>query len=141
MKQFYKIFLFPFLWIINSLGLSAQGNYTLTIQITGLQGNKGTIMLQLTDAKGNVLTEKMGTIVNEKSTIIINDVKAVTYTIRYFHDENSNKKMDFNFAGIPLEGFGFSNNAKKFMGEPSFESRLFEVKCNLRVSLKPSYIL
>ncbi|MEK9678041.1 MAG: DUF2141 domain-containing protein [Rhodospirillaceae bacterium] len=49
------------------------------------------------------------------------------YAIAVHHDENGNKDMD-TFLGFPLEGFGFSNNAKAgISGPPDFEEASFDV--------------
>ena len=51
-----------------------------------------------------------------------------TYAIGIFHDVNLNNKMDNNFFGIPKEQYGFSNNARAFLGPPAFDAAAFEVK-------------
>jgi uncharacterized protein (DUF2141 family) len=50
---------------------------------------------------------------------------AGTYAIACFHDENGNRKMDTNWAGIPTEGHVTSNEAKGFMSAPSFKAAKF----------------
>lgn len=55
------------------------------------------------------------------------DIPKGTYTIGIFVDVNLNNKMDTNFLGIPKEQYGFSQNAKGFMGPPSFEDASFTV--------------
>jgi len=45
-----------------------------------------------------------------------------------FQDENKNEKMDFSWLGIPLERFGFSNDAKPFLDQPSFDEAKFELR-------------
>ena len=49
------------------------------------------------------------------------------YAIRYFHDQNGNQKMDMNLFGMPLEGFGYSNDAKPNMGPASYQQMKFEI--------------
>ena len=51
-----------------------------------------------------------------------------TYAIGIFHDVNLNNKMDNNFLGIPVEQFGFSNNARALFGPPDFEDAAFVLK-------------
>lgn len=51
-----------------------------------------------------------------------------TYAIGIFHDINLNNKMDSNFLGIPVEQFGFSNNARALFGRPDFEDAAFVLK-------------
>ena len=55
------------------------------------------------------------------------DIPKGVYTIGIFVDVNLNNKMDTNFVGIPKEQYGFSNNAKGFMGPPTFEAASFTV--------------
>jgi len=49
------------------------------------------------------------------------------YAAQAFHDENGNGRLDRNFLGLPLEGMGFSNDAKMHMGPPRFEDASFTV--------------
>ena len=41
------------------------------------------------------------------------------------HDENKNEKLDFNDAGMPIEGYGHSNNPAKRPGPPNFDETKF----------------
>jgi uncharacterized protein (DUF2141 family) len=52
-------------------------------------------------------------------------VPAGTYAVACFHDENKNGKLDTGLLGIPKEGTVASNQAKGFMGPPSFEAAKF----------------
>ena len=64
-------------------------------------------------------------------------MKAGVYAIAVYHDENNNGQFDRLFA-IPLEKYGFSNNAKVFLGPPTFKEASFQVKNNefKRISIK-----
>jgi len=42
-----------------------------------------------------------------------------------FASINMNGKLDTNALGIPKKGYGFSNNAKKILGTPTFASASF----------------
>ncbi len=61
-----------------------------------------------------------------KDGFIINNLKESNYAIAIYHDRNSNKKFD-TFLAIPKEKYGFSNNAKVFLGPPKFEDASFFV--------------
>ena len=50
------------------------------------------------------------------------------YALAVYHDENNNHHFDRSLIGLPLEGYGFSNNASIFMGPPSFASVRFPVR-------------
>ena len=62
------------------------------------------------------------------SVTYVYEVPPGTYAIGIFHDVNLNNKMDNNFFGIPKEQYGFSNNARAFLGPPAFEAAAFELK-------------
>jgi uncharacterized protein (DUF2141 family) len=48
-----------------------------------------------------------------------------TYAIAVIHDENMNGKLDTNWLGFPVEGYGFSRGAQRFIGVPSFPAASF----------------
>ena len=65
------------------------------------------------------------------------ELPAGTYAIGIFHDANLNNRLDNFFFGIPREQYGFSNNARGFMGPPSFEDAAIAVEgvTELRIRL------
>ena len=66
------------------------------------------------------------------------DIPPGTYALAVIHDENMNGKLDANWLGVPREGYGFSSDAKGFMGAPSFDSASFSYdggNLDLRISL------
>jgi uncharacterized protein (DUF2141 family) len=52
------------------------------------------------------------------------------YGASLLDDENNNGKMDYNFIGIPKEGFGFSNYYHSGFTKPKFQAFQFEVKAS-----------
>lgn len=55
-------------------------------------------------------------------------LEAGIYGASLLDDENNNAKMDYNFIGVPKEGFGFSNYYHKGFSKPKFQTFQFEVK-------------
>lgn len=53
------------------------------------------------------------------------DIPPGAYALAVIHDENMNGKLDVNFLGIPVEGYGFSNDARATLGAPSFTDARF----------------
>ena len=49
------------------------------------------------------------------------------YAVIVFHDANADGRMDKNFLGVPLEGYGFSNEARGFLGPADFGDAAIEV--------------
>ena len=50
-----------------------------------------------------------------------------TYAIVVLHDENGDHELNTNFFGIPLEQYGFTNNAESTFGPPSFKDAQVKV--------------
>ena len=111
------------------LPISAQ---TVQFNIEGIQHDKGKLYIQLFKGENNFKKGEAHNvaIVNAKQgqvTVTFNDVEPGDYAIRYFHDENSNQGFDNNMFGMPIEGYGFSNNAPVNFGPPSYQQMTFMV--------------
>jgi uncharacterized protein (DUF2141 family) len=50
-----------------------------------------------------------------------------TFAAALLHDENNNGEMDKGLFGIPLEGYGFSDNPKVVLDKPSFKTCSFAI--------------
>jgi uncharacterized protein (DUF2141 family) len=99
---------------------------TLTVEITGIKNDQGKILLQLFDSNENYQSNKAysANMIKAKKGVVsvtFNDLVAGEYAIRYFHDENDNGQLEKNLFGMPVEGYGFSNNAKADFGPVSFD--------------------
>ena len=62
----------------------------------------------------------------ESQTFTFKDLAPGTYALMITHDENGNGKLDTNALGMPLEGYGFSNNPR-VMRKPTFAEAQFTV--------------
>ena len=63
------------------------------------------------------------------------EVAPGTYAIGIFHDANLNNRLDNYFFGAPREQYGFSNNARGFIGPPSFDDAAFNVEGKTEISI------
>jgi uncharacterized protein (DUF2141 family) len=102
------------------------------VEIGGLRNNKGQVVCGLySSADGfpkdgdKALARAESAVSNGHAVCEFPEVKAGTYAVSVFHDENSNGKLDTNFMGIPREGVGASNNAKGHFGPPKFDAAAF----------------
>jgi uncharacterized protein (DUF2141 family) len=59
-------------------------------------------------------------------------LKPGTYAVMITHDENGNGKLDTNLIGMPLEGYGFSNNPQ-VMRKPTWDEARFEIGADTTV--------
>jgi uncharacterized protein (DUF2141 family) len=60
-----------------------------------------------------------------ETVITLHGIAPGTYAIQTFQDVNANDKMDTSWVGLPLEPFGFSQDAKPFLSKPSFDDVKF----------------
>jgi uncharacterized protein (DUF2141 family) len=131
-----KNFLLTVLFVLGSLYVKAQQKeeITLTIEVSITKYNKGKIYLALYDHKDHYMKQSyMSTsekVKNNKVTIVFKGLKKGEYAFSFFHDVNSNGKLDNNFLGIPKEPYGFSNEQKGRFGPPKFEKVKFTVDRN-----------
>lgn len=121
---------------IASISFFSSAQNTLSIEITGLKTNSGTVMIKLLEANQKVVKTLKAQVENNTSNVTVKDLPTGTYAVQYFHDENSNGKMDTGSFGRPLEGYGYSNDARGFMGPADFEDQIFELKDDLKITLK-----
>lgn len=50
-----------------------------------------------------------------------------TYAVKVFQDFNRNGKFDMTWLGIPIEKYGFSNDARPIFADPDFERAKFDL--------------
>jgi len=112
----------------------------LTVAIAGVHSRSGTLMLGLYDTaagfgKAIEQSTKQG-LLNDSTRVVGVAMRAVkgtqstvfknlpsgSYAIIVFHDEDDNGMLDENYWGVPIEGYGFSNDAQGFLGPPNFEA-------------------
>lgn len=117
--------------------IQSQEKFTLTIEIDGIKKQKGAVLVMLCNSEASFLEKGEGFTakVSGEKVIATYSVPKGEYAFSFFHDKNSNGKFDTNFIGIPTEPYGFSNNAKGFMGPPSYEKAKFTVTKDTKVSV------
>lgn len=100
----------------------------LTIALRGLRNTQGYLRLSLYDRPETFL-QSQGRIARLKvevqaspMTVQFRDLLPGKYAVTVHHDEDGDGKLQRNFLGLPLEGYGFSNNASTMFGPPSFSA-------------------
>ncbi len=126
------------LLFINCLFAFAPNNNQgeLTINISNIKEGTGKVLISLYQhpdgfpyTPDKVFSLDKSEISNNTASFNIEKLEVGTYAITLLDDENNNGDMDYNFLGIPKEGYGFSNNAKaRGFSPPTFEDCTFVVK-------------
>lgn len=137
MKNLILIALFIFGGILSTK--AQQETYTLTVHISGLKSDKGSVLIAVYNNEDSFLKKELrgdDVLISKKNaTVVFKNVPKGTYAVSFFHDENGNKKLDTNFMGIPKEKYGCSNNAKGFMGPPKYNDAKFSLQGNLSINI------
>jgi uncharacterized protein (DUF2141 family) len=105
---------------------------TITVTLNKVKVAKGDIRASLCESEAAYKADTCITDIVVKAqkgttTLVFENIAPGTYGIQLMHDKNGNGEMDFNFLGIPKEGYGFSNNAKPVFSAPSFKKIAFTV--------------
>lgn len=112
---------------------STGGDFTLTVALSDARNDEGRLAVALFASEADfprqerALRGRLVPIARGRAAVTFRGLKPGVYAIAVLHDENSNSKMDFNFLGIPLEGYGFSNDAPLTFGPPSFQAAAFKL--------------
>ena len=111
-------------------GVKQKG--TLLIKFNGLNSEKGNVIIAVCNSSENYkdnLSPFIGkTVKIEKNSAVleIDDLPFGEYAVKAFHDEDANNDLNTNFLGIPVENYGFSNNARGMFGPPSWNDAKFK---------------
>ena len=128
------VFFSTFFWFELSAG-------EIRILVSNIEEKRGTIHYGVynnpklfPDESGKILggVEEVSKVI--KDGLLIDDLEESDYAVAIFHDKNSNNKFD-TFLSIPKEKFGFSKNARVFLGPPKFEDASFFVGQNSIVEI------
>jgi uncharacterized protein (DUF2141 family) len=63
-----------------------------------------------------------------ETIVTLAGIKPGIYAVKLFQDFNRNGEFDMNWFGLPLEKYGFSNDARPTFSEPSFDATKFELR-------------
>jgi len=122
----------------------------ITVSISGIRAEKGQIVIGV--FKDSDTYHKEEPFVNEifPKINLLQEAMSVQFSLEpgvyglcLLDDENNNGKMEYNFLGMPKEGFGFSDYSHKGITKPKFDSFKFTLNKdqNKNISIKVRYIL
>jgi uncharacterized protein (DUF2141 family) len=121
------------LFSILSFFQSFSSPSTLTVHVNGVNTAKGNVFVGLYRVQdewpvfGKQYQGKIVKAMKGKNTIFFNNLPNGTYAVATYHDINANKKLDKNMFGMPIELYGFSNNARSIFSAPEFKDAKFQL--------------
>lgn len=105
---------------------------SVIVTVEKIRSGQGDIRVSITDSAANfeakVWTDRAHSSAQTGVTILhFDNLRPGRYLISCFHDENKNGFLDRGLFGIPVEGYGFSRNARGTFGPPDFDDAAIEV--------------
>jgi len=112
--------------------LNAQN---VEVTITGIKSDKGQIAIGVFKDDETFKKEKafrdlkfVKKDISDGMMMVKFSLEPGIYGLSLLDDENSNGKMEYNFLGIPKEGFGFSDYYHTGLTKPKFDAFKFSIE-------------
>lgn len=107
---------------------------TVTLRVTGFRSEAGVARVAVFRSADGFPADHtkaaktwVGKIQGDQIQILLLDLAPGVVAFAVIHDENDNGRLDTNLLGVPVEGFGVSNDPAPTMGPPSFAQGRFEL--------------
>lgn len=120
-------FILSILFILTQLHSFSQ----LNVSIDNIKRDSGTVLIALYNSKNSfnqikeVYREGRAVVKGKKAAFTFENLPPGEYAISLFQDINNNEIFDQSDAGLPVEPYGFSNNARGTFGPPSYKKAKF----------------
>jgi len=107
---------------------------TISVNIGPLRSSNGSVACRLYTSSEGFPRTATGTVnrrvkvTGSTARCVFENVAPGTYAVMVHHDENDNGKMDKNLLGMPLEGYGASNNRTYALSAPTWAESKFAVE-------------
>ena len=104
----------------------------LTLTIDGLDADHGQVWVgvyagaESWDAEEEARTAWVD-VQDGRAVVVIDQVPTGEIAVQAFHDANGNRDFDTNFAGIPRERYGYSNNPRPRFRAANWQEAAFEL--------------
>jgi uncharacterized protein (DUF2141 family) len=125
--------------------LGASAGASIDVAVTGVRLAKGRVRVSICDQATFLEDCRWNAdapAVKGTTIVTVRNVPPGRYGAQGFHDKNDNDKVDRGLFGIPLEGVGFSNDARIRMSPPKFEEAAFQHGgANQRITFKLRYFV
>jgi uncharacterized protein (DUF2141 family) len=119
------------------------GTGTLDVKVVGFQRPRGHALVNVfldpdgfPDEPDKAWRAIERRIVGARVEFSIEDVPAGPVAVSVFHDEDDDRELDTGLFGIPAERWGVSRDAGGFLGPPSFEAAMLELKAGERLTIE-----
>ncbi len=107
---------------------------TISANVGPLRNSKGSLACRLHASadgfprSGTGTTSQRVKITGDSAQCVFENVAPGTYAVVVHHDENDNRQCDRNRLGVPLEGYGVSNNRTHALRAPNWQESKFVIE-------------
>lgn len=122
-------------FVLIFIAFEARTQTQALIQVSELRSNEGHIIVAIFDNEKSFVDEKpkmhktfKKTNVKDSRLNLRFDLPAGSYGITIVDDENKSGDLDYNFLGIPKEGFGFSDYYHTGLTKPTLKDFKVQIK-------------
>ncbi len=125
------------------LGTTASAA-TLTVTIEGARNRQGAVRAALfrdaehwlkPDGAARADIAALDSVTGDSVIFVYADLSAGRYALSVFQDANGDGKLDTNPAGLPIEPYGFSRDARGRFGPPAFDDAAIDVQGDQHVTI------
>jgi uncharacterized protein (DUF2141 family) len=115
---------------------------TLEIEITDIRSTEGQLMVAVHgsaegwDGKAPPVAAQLHAPTGDSAVLSFEGLAPGSYAVQVMHDQNGNGELDSNFMGMPIEGYGFSNNPEVMRKATFEEARIELVEGSTRIQLR-----
>ena len=118
----------------------------LTLEVEGLDTSRlagGALMVAVFTEPASWLRQpqsghrfSLDAAANGKLSVVLKNLPEGPLALSLFQDANANGRLDMNAMGIPVEPFGFSNDAAGNFGPPKFDQAVMTPVAGTTVKVK-----
>jgi uncharacterized protein (DUF2141 family) len=112
-------------------GASAEGTATLVVRVEKISPAGGDLRVAVyteqsyPDDNADPVKDAVVPAKPPETTVTISGLTPGVYAVKMFQDANRNGTFDMSWLGLPLEKYGFSNDAHPVFTEPGFDRTKF----------------
>lgn len=131
----------------------AQFTGDLTVEVSGLQSQEGNVCFKVFSGSPGFPNDNDSAVSRACVAIAdhlpedpeapfaytFEDLEAGSYGVAIYHDTNGDEQLNRGALGIPVEGYGFSNDAPAVTGPARFEDAVFFLGNDTTIPIQMRY--
>lgn len=133
--------------LIFACNAEAQFKGNLVVDVNGLKDKNGLLCIKVfngsqgfPNSNDRAIKRDCAKITETPMRFVYRGLTAGNYAVAVYHDSNGDRNLNRNGAGMPTEGYGFSNNPVVKTSAPKYGQAVFLLAgTNTRVAVQMKY--